>query len=199
MVGLYHSYTSTPSDWFGFSGCPILRVFRRVGVLTSLLFHDQNHVLTRAGGVQVGLARAVVDMAVKNSGTHFAALGVGANDGAGCSSCAGEGTIAFSLFVDIPAVGDAGDAHHLAVVIDDVHDAVIPDADAPEILLTAQFPAAGWSWIGGRVPDPSPGARSFAVFEGSGFWLFFCIRESKSGSIGSDRVIRPGGNIGCDE
>ena len=87
---------------------------------------------------------------MKNSGTHFAALGVGANDGAGCSSCAGEGTIAFSLFVDIPAVGDAGDTHHLAVVID-VHDAAIPDADAPEILVTAQFSAAGWSRIGGQA------------------------------------------------
>lgn len=50
-------------------------------------------------------------------------------------------------------MSDAGDAHHLAVVIDGVHDAVIPDADAPEILVTAQFPAAGRSWIGGQSFD----------------------------------------------
>ena len=50
-------------------------------------------------------------------------------------------------------MGDAGDAHHFAVVIDDVHDAVLPDADAPEILVAAQFPAAGRSWIGGQAID----------------------------------------------
>ena len=60
-------------------------------------------------------------------------------------------TSAVSLFIDIPAVGDASDAQPLAVVIDDVHDAVIPDADAPEILIPAQFPAAGWFWIGSQV------------------------------------------------
>jgi hypothetical protein len=47
-------------------------------------------------------------------------------------------------------VGNAGDAHHLAVIIDDVHDTVIPDEDAPEILVTVQFPAAERSWIGGQ-------------------------------------------------
>lgn len=56
-----------------------------------------------------------------------------------------------SLFIDIPAVGDTSDAQRLAVVIDDVHDAVIPDADAPEILIPTQFPAAGWSWIGSQA------------------------------------------------
>jgi len=31
-----------------------------------------------------------------------------------------------------------------------VHDAVIPDADAPEILIPTQFAAAGWSWMAVR-------------------------------------------------
>ena len=58
-----------------------------------------------------------------------------------------------SLFIDIPAVGDASDAQPLAVVIDDVHDAVITDANAPEIFVTVQFPAAGRSRIGGQAID----------------------------------------------
>ena len=67
------------------------------------------------------------------------------------------------LCIDIPTVRDAGDAHHFAVVIDDVHDAVIPDADAPEILLTVQFPAAGRFWIGGQAIDLRRQTRDEAV------------------------------------
>ena len=48
-------------------------------------------------------------------------------------------------------MGDASDADHLAVVIDDVHDTEIADADAPEILVTPQLPAAGRSWMGGQA------------------------------------------------
>jgi hypothetical protein len=48
-------------------------------------------------------------------------------------------------------VGDTGNAHHLAVVIDDVRNAEISDADAPEILVTPQLPAAGRSWIRGQA------------------------------------------------
>ena len=74
-----------------------------------------------------------------------------------------EGTSAVSLFIDIPAVGDAGDAHYFAIVIDDVHDTVLPDADAPEVLVTAQFPAAGRSWVGGQAIDLRCQPRDKAV------------------------------------
>ncbi len=48
-------------------------------------------------------------------------------------------TRAISLFINIPAVGEAGDTHRLAVVIDDVDDSVVADADTPEILVTRSF------------------------------------------------------------
>ena len=64
---------------------------------------------------------------------------------------AGKETSAVSLFIDFPAVGNAGDAYLLAVVINHVHNAIIADADAPEILVTVQFPAAGRSWICGQT------------------------------------------------
>jgi hypothetical protein len=96
-------------------------------------------------------------------GEEFQGAFRSANSGAGSSSWAGEETIAFSLFIDIPAVGDARDAHPLALVIDDVHDAVIPDADAPEILVTAQLPAARRSWIGGQAIDLRHQPRDEAV------------------------------------
>ncbi len=59
----------------------------------------------------------------------------------------GEGTS--SLFIDLSAVRDAGNAHCPVFIVDDVDDAVIPDADAPEILIAAQFPTAGGPWVSG--------------------------------------------------
>ena len=61
-------------------------------------------------------------------------------------------------------MGHAGDTHHLAVVVNDVHDAVIADADAPEILVYSQLLAAGRSWIGGEALDLPPGG--WLDFEG---------------------------------
>ncbi len=73
---------------------------------------------------------------------------------------------AVSLFIDIPAVGDAGDAHHPAVVIDDVRDAVITHADAPEILVASQFPTAGRPWSGGQAFDLRHQPSDEAVAQG---------------------------------
>ncbi len=50
-------------------------------------------------------------------------------------------------------MSDAGDGHHCALVVEDINDAIIPDADAPEILLTVVFPATGRSRIGGQAID----------------------------------------------
>ena len=44
-------------------------------------------------------------------------------------------------------MGNAGDARRLMLIIDNVHNTVIADADTPEILVTAQFLAAERSWI----------------------------------------------------
>jgi hypothetical protein len=54
------------------------------------------------------------------------------------------------LFVNIPAVGDARDAQILAGVVDDVHDAVVSDADTPEVLVPLQFLAAGGLGLAAR-------------------------------------------------
>lgn len=56
-----------------------------------------------------------------------------------------------------------GDAHPLAVVINDVHDAKIADADAPEVLVTVQFPAIGRAWIRGQIIELRNQPRDEAV------------------------------------
>jgi hypothetical protein len=58
-----------------------------------------------------------------------------------------------SRLINIPAVSDAGDGHHCDLVVDHINDAIIPDADAPEILVTVEFPATGRSRIGGQAID----------------------------------------------
>ena len=50
-------------------------------------------------------------------------------------------------------MGDAGDGHYFVVVLDDVNDAVVADADAPEIFVAAQFPATGRPWVVGQAFD----------------------------------------------
>jgi len=59
--------------------------------------------------------------------------------------------IAASPSIDVPAVSDACDAHHLAVVIDDIDDTVVPHPDTPEILVATQFLSAGGPRIGGQA------------------------------------------------
>ncbi|CBE67678.1 protein of unknown function [Candidatus Methylomirabilis oxygeniifera] len=51
-------------------------------------------------------------------------------------------------------MGNPGDAHRLMVIIDNVHDTVIADADTPEILVTAQFLVAERSWINDQTINP---------------------------------------------
>ena len=58
-----------------------------------------------------------------------------------------------SLVIDLSAMRNASDAYCPVIVVDDVDDAVIPDADAPEISMAAQFPAAGWPGISGQALD----------------------------------------------
>jgi len=57
-----------------------------------------------------------------------------------------------SLFIDLSAMPDASHTHSLGIVVDDVDDTVIPDADTPEISIAAQFPRAGGP---GLVAKPS--------------------------------------------
>ena len=59
-----------------------------------------------------------------------------------------------SQIVDISAVGYACDADYFVVVIGDVHNAVIPDADTSKICVTAQFLSAGRSWVVGQTFNP---------------------------------------------
>ena len=71
--------------------------------------------------------------------------------------------IAASQSIDVPAVSDACDAHHPAVVIDDVDDTVIAHPDTPEILVATQFLSAGRSRIGGQAINLGHYARDEVV------------------------------------
>ena len=86
------------------------------------------HTLFYHGGQMVRQCGRIGEKTRKAHGKTFHPLRL--------AHAAGEAISAVSLFIDLPAVGDAGDAHQLAVVINDVHDAEIADADAPEILVT---------------------------------------------------------------
>lgn len=43
------------------------------------------------------------------------------------------------LFIDFPAVGDAGDGHRLVIVLDDVNDAIVADAGRVRNLCSRAF------------------------------------------------------------
>ena len=75
---------------------------------------------------------------------RIAAVGVGAKD----LDEAGRSHSRLQS-VDIPAVSDASTTYDLASVINDEHDAVVPDPDAPEIFASLQLSAPGRRWIDG--------------------------------------------------
>ena len=74
-------------------------------------------------------------------------------------------------------MGRAGDTNHIAVVVNDVNDAVVPGANAPEILVCSQLLAAERSWLGGEALDLRHQSRSKVVAQvldlPSGGWFDF--------------------------
>ena len=108
------------------------------------------------------MKRIVLDQGLPTTAARIRALENSGREGRlrrGCGQrgwpkfVAGGTRHAVSDFVNVPAVRDASHAHHLVVVIDNVHNAVITDSNAPEILVAVQFLAAVRSWIGGQAID----------------------------------------------
>jgi len=78
--------------------------------------------------------------------------------------------VAYSL-VDVPAMGDARDGDDFGRVVDDVHNAPIPDSDTPSVLETYKLLATGGSGVLGETYNPAIEAVNRASSSASSsFW-----------------------------
>jgi hypothetical protein len=67
------------------------------------------------------------------------------------------------LFVNLAPVRNPRHTHEFCLVVDDVHDAPVTDADAPLIFVALEFFASCWPWDLGQRFDFTHDTRQHAI------------------------------------